>query len=77
MAEREPLLQPLTLPNLPPTLPTFAPLQGTLDREDTLAPGGKLDLQYPHVGNIQRNGDLRVDGLALLGSGRSQSFLIF
>ena len=77
VSEREPLPQPMTLPNLPPTLPTCGPLQGALDREETLAPGGKLDLQYSHVGHIQRNGDLRVDGLALLVSGRSQSFLMF
>src|SRR5262245_27651225 len=76
VAQGDPRIEPMKFLNLPSTLPTRGSLQRTFDCNGTVAVRGKLDIQHPHISNIQRNSDLRVDGLALLVPDRSQSLLI-
>src|ERR671915_214764 len=74
--ESERFIQAVELPNRAPTLATRGPSQRAFDRDRAVAPLVLLDLEYPDIRDIQRNGNLNANGCTLLLSFRSYDCLI-
>ena len=58
LADGRPLIIPVTLTDLSPTLTADGALFGALDGDDQFANLVDFYLQYPHIGYVQRNRDL-------------------
>ena len=52
MSEGDPIVHPVKIPNLSPTLSTRGTVKGTFDSDRAVATVVKLDLQHPDLGYI-------------------------